>query len=482
MTDNTQQQPTPESVQWLESEIKKAFEAAPDVIKPNNGMTDEERKQGMGKASLEEIAAAQKLYALEAIARSVNDNTLGIEKLDEIKKNYEALQSNPTKADEYLNQEAKSVYAEWLKAQPQDYASGATRGDRPDSAAADFDAAVDEPSEEADGPITRFLKNRRDKKLAKLYSTVPLNEALHGYWPNYDPDAGIVAALAQYMDVKKYRDTFQLNGALIFNTYDGGQFCWRMTGDGEFIGKTNGMSNFGKNPINEGEAQGIVAMARARGWQSINLYGTSQEKENIWTAAMEQNLKAISQKMGIKNFEINSREDLEKLLETAREQGVQIMGVKNFIPSDACFDKFRSWAAKGKGLNPGYSGVTQATETPDAPESRFAGTTPPEGDTAAQTPQEPKGPAKGTSADADNGPKGPARGNAQDASTTERGFEGGETPAFLGQSAKAGKGNGPSSETRFSKTADEQPSAEKPAEDAAAKAPKTGRGSQGRKP
>lgn len=127
-----------------------------------------------------------------------------------------------------------------------------------------------------------------------------LGEMLHSRWPGYDPRAGAVKYLDSYVDVHGVREVQNIFGTqLVFKVPGAGNVCWMSmsTDDGpvEFIGKTKGMSKFGKNPINEREADAIVAIAKMRGWQSLTVSGSAQEKNELWLAAMKQGLDVPSE-------------------------------------------------------------------------------------------------------------------------------------------------------------------------------------------
>ena len=70
---------------------------------------------------------------------------------------------------------------------------------------------------------------------------------------------------------------------------DGSTIEWLPPSDKgpEFICKKMGM--FG-NSFSDGDANTIVCLAKLRGWKSINVHGTVEQKEKLWLAVMQQNL------------------------------------------------------------------------------------------------------------------------------------------------------------------------------------------------
>ena len=421
MADNTQQQQdqtAPESIKWLAELQEKLLADLPEKFKDENikNLSAEQQNELFDTAAPEEKEKLGRLHVVTNVIIGLQQNKLGIQDVDRIKAGFEAAEAAKKDPFKSIADELQTAAATFRSAQRKpSSASGITQDGVP---LTDFEA--EDPDLDGDsGPsaISRFAKRFRKK---------PLNEVLHGHWPGYNPNGPMISQLAEFIDVSRYKDNVKKTGNLHFKVKGGGTICWRPgnTEQPEFIGRTNLQSRFGKKPLKEADANAIMSIAKARGWQSINLHGTSAEKNELWLAAMKQG--------------INVPES-------------------NFIPSDEYRAKWERYQKSSGFEAQGFAG---ASETPPAQQAQ-ANTVKNEAPTAADsdTTTAPKGPAKGTAADAADVPAAPARGTTNSAQE-------GKTPA---------KG------TKFVKTGDDKPAAPAQEDDAADKAPKAGRG-KGRQP
>lgn len=111
-------------------------------------------------------------------------------------------------------------------------------------------------------------------------------DTLHNVWnsPNIDPN--LEETMREGGEIKKTRS------GLNFKLDNGHKIVWTpnhtMRGQKipqEFIGISKH-----KGGIDDKDAKAIVALAKMRGWKSIELHGTLKEKDNMWLEAQRQGL------------------------------------------------------------------------------------------------------------------------------------------------------------------------------------------------
>lgn len=89
-------------------------------------------------------------------------------------------------------------------------------------------------------------------------------------------------------NIKSIMDAKKAPGVQIITSKFGNDFSYINTGDGEFIGLTKGQAQ--AKPLTMETAEDIALTAFARGWTSVTVQGSREEKDLLWMAAKKYGL------------------------------------------------------------------------------------------------------------------------------------------------------------------------------------------------
>lgn len=99
---------------------------------------------------------------------------------------------------------------------------------------------------------------------------------------------GSLEFAAGISNIKSIMDAKKAPGVQIITSKFGNDFAYINTGDGEFIGLTKGQAQ--AKPLTMETAEDIALTAFARGWTSVTVQGSREEKDLLWMAAKKYGL------------------------------------------------------------------------------------------------------------------------------------------------------------------------------------------------